>query len=69
MFRRAVWERVNDVSEAVDTIHPRVLTLNQCRCETRSHTKEITQSEGTRQHVSEDMRQEEGKVTGKQKFT
>jgi hypothetical protein len=46
----------SDVSEAVDTTHPRVLTLHQCRCETRSHTKEITQSEGTRQHVSEDMR-------------
>jgi hypothetical protein len=64
MFRRAVWERVTDVSEAVDTTHPRVLTLHQCRCETRSHTKETTQKEATRQHVPEDdMRCEEGKVT------
>lgn len=65
MFRRAVWEIVTDVSVAVDTTRPRVLTLHQCRCETRSHTKETTQSEATRQHVPEDdMIHEEGKMTG-----
>ena len=64
-FAVADWERVADVSEAVDKTHPTVfLTLRQCRCEIRSHTKEKTQSEGTRQHVSEDMRHEEGEVKG-----
>lgn len=65
-LNNADWEIVTDVSEAIDTSHTKVLTLRQCRCETRSHTKETKQSEGTRRHVPKaDMRDKEEKLTRK----